>query len=309
VNGSAYRRPGAKLLVAEDGTTTGNVSGGCLEQDVREVPLQVIRAGQAEVRRYCSSSDEIAAWDLGVGCDGQVDVLIAPAPEPLSGERAQLDGRMPFAVATLLPTPGADRPPPATGRRLLVTPSRTEGTLGAELLDAEAAVRARELAATGRSAVEDLSGSAVFIDTLTPPPQLVLFGAGDDARPLTRFAADIGFRVVVTDRRPAYLTAGRFPAAAALVDGHSNAFERHLGLDPSCYAVVMTHSFSDDLAFVRLLLRSPVALHRHARPAAAHPSGFWATLAARAGSDESQRSRIYGRWVWISGRKARLRWR
>ena len=42
VRGSAYRHEGAKLLVAEDGTTTGNVSGGCLEQDVREVALQVI---------------------------------------------------------------------------------------------------------------------------------------------------------------------------------------------------------------------------------------------------------------------------
>src|SRR5881397_4453785 len=76
--GSAYRHEGAKLLVAEDGSTTGNVSGGCLEQDVREVALQVIRAGRSELRSYCSSADEIEAWDLGVGCEGQVDVLFEP---------------------------------------------------------------------------------------------------------------------------------------------------------------------------------------------------------------------------------------
>src|SRR5213596_237329 len=74
VRGSAYRHEGAKLAVAEDGTTAGNVSGGCLEQDVREVALQVIRTGAPELRSYCSSADEIAAWDLGVGCEGQVDV-------------------------------------------------------------------------------------------------------------------------------------------------------------------------------------------------------------------------------------------
>src|SRR2546425_3671208 len=72
VRGSAYRHEGAKLAVAENGTTAGNVSGGCLEQDVREVALQVIRTGRAELRSYCSSADEIEAWDLGVGCEGQV---------------------------------------------------------------------------------------------------------------------------------------------------------------------------------------------------------------------------------------------
>jgi len=46
VRGSAYRHEGAKLVVAEDGSTAGNVSGGCLEQDVREVALEVIRKGE-----------------------------------------------------------------------------------------------------------------------------------------------------------------------------------------------------------------------------------------------------------------------
>src|SRR2546422_3925537 len=36
VRGSAYRHEGAKLAVAENGTTAGNVSGGCLEQDRSE---------------------------------------------------------------------------------------------------------------------------------------------------------------------------------------------------------------------------------------------------------------------------------
>src|SRR5713101_5143982 len=105
VRGSAYRHEGAKLLVAEDGSTTGNVSGGCLEQDVREVALQVIRTGRPELRNYCSSADEIAAWDLGVGCEGQVDVYLEPA-EPRMRERALLDERQPFVACGLLPGRG-----------------------------------------------------------------------------------------------------------------------------------------------------------------------------------------------------------
>src|SRR5207247_9261828 len=101
VRGSAYRHEGAKLAVAEDGTTAGNVSGGCREQDVRQVALQVIRSGRPELRNYCSSADEIEAWDLGVGCEGQVDVLVEPA-EPRGRERGLLDQRQPFMVCTVL---------------------------------------------------------------------------------------------------------------------------------------------------------------------------------------------------------------
>src|SRR5438876_11367905 len=64
VRGSAYRHEGAKLVVAEDGGTAGNVSGGCLEQDVREVALQAIRTGEPQLRSYCSSADEVEAWEL-----------------------------------------------------------------------------------------------------------------------------------------------------------------------------------------------------------------------------------------------------
>src|SRR2546430_11156233 len=78
VRGSAYRHEGAKLVVAEDGSTGGNVSGGCLEQDVREVALEVIRTGRPQLRSYCSSADEIAAWDLGVGCEGEGLVFGGP---------------------------------------------------------------------------------------------------------------------------------------------------------------------------------------------------------------------------------------
>src|SRR5213080_500514 len=103
VRGSAYRHEGAKLLVAQDGGTTGNVSGGCLEQDVREVALQVLRTGRPELRSYCSGADEVAAWDLGVGCEGEVEVFVEPVTEPRPRERELLDGRRPFAVCSMMP--------------------------------------------------------------------------------------------------------------------------------------------------------------------------------------------------------------
>src|SRR2546425_1591160 len=67
VRGSAYRHEGAKLVVAEDGSTAGNVSGGCLAQDVREGALPGIRTGGPQLPRHFSSAHRKAARGLGVG--------------------------------------------------------------------------------------------------------------------------------------------------------------------------------------------------------------------------------------------------
>src|SRR5881409_2782814 len=214
VRGSAYRHEGAKLAVAEDGTTTGNVSGGCLEQDVREVALQVIRTGRPELRNYCSSADEIAAWDLGVGCEGQVDVLVEPALEARPRERELLNERRAFAVCTLID----GKRETGHGKRLIVTPDGAVGDLGSGDLDAAAAARARELLGTEQSGVHEVGGRTVFLDLFVPPPQLVVCGAGDDARPLVRFAADVGVIVGPAVRKHDAIPHDRFPAAAQLVE-------------------------------------------------------------------------------------------
>jgi xanthine/CO dehydrogenase XdhC/CoxF family maturation factor len=74
-----------------------------------------------------------------------------------------------------------------------------------------------------------------------------------------RFAAEVGFRVVVVDRRPGYLTVDRFPAAAALMQNAGDELDEALSLDAECFAVVMNHNFADDQAYLRALLKTPVA--------------------------------------------------
>lgn len=281
VRGSAYRHEGAKLAVAEDGSTAGNVSGGCLEQDVREVALRVIRTGKPELRSYCSGADEVASWDLGVGCEGQVDVYVEGA-EARPGERALLDERQAFVACRLMPGKGGDR--------LIVTARRTEGDLGSPDVTARATTKARELLETGESGIHEIAGRSVFFDVLVPPPQLVVLGAGDDARPLVRFAADVGFRVVVVDRRPGYLTVDRFPAAAALIRSAGDDLDDALALDAECYAVVMNHNVADDQAYLRALLKTPVAYVGMLGPRQ-RTERILRNLAAQGSLDET---RVYG---------------
>ncbi len=89
INGSTYRRPGARMLVAPDGATHGAISGGCLEQEVAQQALQVIDRGVAQVLPFDLTDDDLILG-FGTGCNGIVHVLIEPIPAPGRADPTQL---------------------------------------------------------------------------------------------------------------------------------------------------------------------------------------------------------------------------
>ncbi len=234
VRGSAYRHEGAKLAVAVDGSYLGNVSGGCLELDVRDVARDVIAGGRPQLRRYCSRLDEIKAWDLGVGCEGEVEIWIEPARAPRDTALHLLDGDDAFASCTLIEGDGDGH-------------SHWTVAVGAPRSGMPPAVATAfdQVVGTGRSALVDHADGAVFVDLFRPPPVLAIIGAGDDARPLARLAIELGFRVTVIDRRPGLLTAERFPGATLLVD-RGETLPGSLNRPADSYVVLMTHQYADD---------------------------------------------------------------
>jgi xanthine/CO dehydrogenase XdhC/CoxF family maturation factor len=260
ISRSAYRRPGARLFVDGEGGFLGGVSGGCLEEDVRDVGLEVLRTGRARLLHYDTGTDDTRLWGLGLGCDGEVDILVSPVPSSAQDPdsawarvRALLDGDQPFAIATVSED--------GAGGGVVV--AGAAGRIAGRLPDAgddEAALAVAAAALRGgRPVVETRGGRRLFADVLLPPPKLVVFGAGDDARPMVSFAAAAGFRVFVTDHRPAYLTAARFPEALRLFlhrPEDENASE--IPADRDTYAVVKTHSLARDTAWVQRLLATSV---------------------------------------------------
>jgi xanthine dehydrogenase accessory factor len=259
IAGSAYRRPGAKLLVQESGSTFGSVSGGCLEADVRETALAVIRSRSPRLRHYDTGSDESKLWGLGLGCEGSVDVFVQPVPGDLAGVVHRrlselVAARSPFAVCTVLDGP-------LTARTLVCSPPPevAAGGTGDVALDLAIGEEAADLFERGESKLVEVAGQAVFIETLTPPPVLVVFGAGDDARPLARVATGVGFDVTVVDHRPAYLAPDRFPPAVRLVLRRAAEGVAGLGLGRRHFVVVQTHSLEHDREWTRALLAEPLA--------------------------------------------------
>jgi xanthine/CO dehydrogenase XdhC/CoxF family maturation factor len=258
IRGSAYRRPGARLLIEPDGSGLGGVSGGCLEEDVREVGLQVLRNGASRLLHYETGGDDTKVWGLGLGCDGEVDILVQPVPpEAALGVWAQvrerLEGDAPFAIASPLEEG-------APGTVLVIGES---GRLAGRLDDAdaeEAALAAAEPALRGRRALaQRVAPRRVFVESLVPPPRLLVCGAGDDARPLVAAAAAVGFRVVVADHRAAYATRDRFPQAQQVLLLRAGDETSEVPADARTYAVVMTHSLKRDTEWVKRLAAADVA--------------------------------------------------
>jgi xanthine dehydrogenase accessory factor len=267
ISGSAYRRPGAKLLIDADGGFLGGVSGGCLEEDVREIGLHVLQSGTTRALHYDTGTDETKLWGLGLGCDGEVDLLVQPiaaaaaidADGPWARVRTLLRGDEPFAVATLIEPAGG----PPTGTLVVGAQGLIAGGLvnrGPEAAELEAEVVGVAVAALagGRSRLDTLGARRLFTDVLLPPPKLLVCGASDDARPTVTAAATAGFRVFVADHRAAYLTAERFPEAQHLWLGRPEEDMPGLPTDSEegtrdTYAVVKTHSLLRDTAWIKRL--------------------------------------------------------
>jgi xanthine/CO dehydrogenase XdhC/CoxF family maturation factor len=98
----------------------------------------------------------------------------------------------------------------------------------------------------------------MFRETIPTAPALLICGAGDDARPLLRMAKELGWQVALADTRPAYVTRERFPEADYFFCGNVDEIVEQLRIDNRTFAVVMTHRFEDDSAFLRALLATDI---------------------------------------------------
>lgn len=231
VEGHAYRKPGAMMLLYADGRKRGTISPGCLESDLLERMPELLEAGRCEIVRYNMNPEADAIWGEAVGCGGIVDVLL----EPLDGAAADALRELGVRLRT------------GAGASLLRY--RQGAGIAYEIRGSQAA-DAAAAAALPRS---DRSAGLLFAQSIAPRPRLLLFGAGYDAEPVARIASALGFRVTVADWRPGLLSRERFPGLELLC-GSPAEIAASLGMGPADYAVVMGHQLQRDRALIEALL-------------------------------------------------------
>jgi xanthine/CO dehydrogenase XdhC/CoxF family maturation factor len=248
VEGSNYRRPGARMLLAQDGRRAGTVSGGCLEAEVARRAWWLTANGPV-VERY-STIDDDGDMPYGSGCGGAVFLLLerrATAAPLLSALESAFQMRAPLAIATVLAGPHISK------RAFAPSADRNESEL------ARLARRALMQCASFEQSIELNDKLArVFADYRAARPGLWIFGAGDDARPLLALARELGWFVAVADGRSNLATRERFTAADEVrvlsIGDWPNAEAQHFSPRASDAAIVMTHSFEQDSRILATLL-------------------------------------------------------
>jgi xanthine/CO dehydrogenase XdhC/CoxF family maturation factor len=256
------------MVVRVDGSTVGIVSGGCLETDLAEQARKVHETGIPKVVTYDTRADDDAAWGLGLGCNGLIDVLL----EPLNPEQARAVGGLLVSAlrsesrslfATVIGAPENESDAPAIGAHAVFGNGSVEttGDWGNGLVLADAQTMNDEALTAGRRGlVSEFGNVQVAFEVVTPTIRLVICGSGPDAVPLVRFATQLGWDVIVVDHRPvAHAPVERFPGATVSECADSLRLGKYVELTSRTAAVVMSHHYARDLEYVRSLLDAGVA--------------------------------------------------
>ncbi len=210
---SAPRPVGSKLIVREDGSLEGSVSGGCVENDVVVAAQEVRENGVPRLVTYGITDD--MAFGVGLPCGGEIDVYIEPLADVVDSG-------------------------------VVLTVVAGEG-VGEKLHDLEleqAALR------RGRSHVIQLEDRTVFADVFADPPRLFVYGAVDTAEALCAAAKLLGWRTIVADARPRFATAQRIPSADELLVVWPEEALAAVAPDAATAIVVLTHDDKFDLPLV-----------------------------------------------------------
>lgn len=261
VEGSSYRRPGARMLVTDDGQLTGSISGGCLEGDALRRARRVMMTGKSETIIYDSTDiEEDLQHGAQLGCEGTIHILLesidyADQNNPVELLRNTSRQDNPVVLITILAAKNSIAH--LAGKRVLITASNqqniglTKNLLVDELILNDAVDIFTSKQSLTKNYKIDQENCRIFLEVILPAPRLTIYGAGNDAQPLVKMAAGLGWRVFIVDGRAPQATIQRFPEAEQVQVVKIDDLN-HQHLFPG-YAVLMSHNYHYDFAVLKLL--------------------------------------------------------
>ncbi|MBC7775042.1 MAG: XdhC family protein [Phycisphaerae bacterium] len=244
VIGSSYRRPGARMLVTEDGEITGAISGGCLEGDALRKAQFAIHQQQNKLEIY-DTTDEEDNLGVQLGCNGIVYILFEPIKNedvnnPIKLLKKAALKRKDAVLATVF---NQHKKAAQTGTCRYLNEDEM-----LFLKDAKIKTAAQTILKQKTSVVKAYHEDSMLYQFVPPAMQLIIVGAGNDAQPLMDMAALLGWNIVVVDGRPAYATQQRFPKATRICLTKPADILSAVKMDEQTAVVLMTHNYNYDLA-------------------------------------------------------------
>jgi xanthine dehydrogenase accessory factor len=231
VEGSSYRKPGATMLIGEDGIAVGAVSGGCIEKEVIRRAQPVFKNGEPIVISYDGR--------YTLGCNGTLYILIEPF-QP--ADKARLFTHYCDAFRA---------------RESWQIATRYEGdALGSNLIfnDTDVFSLHPRIPPVTDDKSTELSSQGVLIQKIDPSRQLIVIGAELDAIKLCSMASELGYvaRMILHPNNPDVVTEANKYYAEVVAPGD---FNQTLRLDDQTAVVLMTHSYSRDLLYLAALAK------------------------------------------------------
>lgn len=258
VEGSSYRRPGARMLITEDGQLTGAISGGCLEGDALRKALSAIVQQENKLITYDTTDEDDARIGVQLGCNGVVHILFEPIIDqevfnPIAILTALQAKREEAVLVTLFSLNSKIQP----GTSMLYRKDGIQSNVSAELRPAiieDIAEVWRNKTAAFTSYTTAGNELNCFLEFVRPPVSLVIAGAGNDAQPLAEVAYLLGWEVTVVDGRPTHASAARFPNANQVLVAKPEQVLGQVNIDEQTAFVLMTHNYNYDLDLLNRLL-------------------------------------------------------
>lgn len=260
VEGSSYRRTGARMLMFENGTWKGGISGGCLEKDVQKNAKLVMLENKAKIIRYDTNEDSPDNIGVGLGCNGIIDILISPLnPEhernPLAVLKICTESRESNLLVTVIKNDSSINW--QAGEMFMVEDVRN-------LISKSGAFKnkfeedVKNVLAKGKTQILDHqlpnAGSfSLLLEILPPNVHLIIVGNNYDIYPMSDLATVLGWKISVA-ANPMKLDKSIFNAAKIYATQNGQIPE--IETDEHTAVILMSHDYGTDLRNLKYFLHS-----------------------------------------------------
>ena len=271
LDGSSYRRPGARMLVNEDGNITGAISGGCLEGDAQKKALFTISEQKNVLFTYDTSKEDDSEMGIHLGCEGLIQVLFEKidtekVDNPIELLRKALSVRQKAVVVTLFDLDNKEKEQLGTCL-LLQEDGSISGNIPLSQFENSILNDLTEVMKNEESVFKQYKSGqesvTAFFEFIHPPVSLVVLGAGNDAIPLMKFADVLGWDFRIIDRRDTHANKERFPLASQTLVANPDVALNYISYDKRTFFVLVTHSYKCDYYFLKSLCDADAVSYTH----------------------------------------------
>ena len=262
LNGSSYRRPGARMIVDEEGQLTGAISGGCLEGDALRKAVFCIHTQIPKLVVYDTSDEEDATIGIQLGCSGIIQVLFEPIDEndplnPIELLKKAVHKRQNTVLVTLY-APQIKKGDTVGTSMLLEDSGEFHNNSSFQCVPETLMQDIKETLTIKKSSFKSYNLNDhtfnAFLSFISPPISLIIVGAGNDAIPLQSIAETLGWEVTIVDGRHTYAKIERFSSACQIIVSKPEKVLQQIPIDEKSVFVLMTHNYNYDYAILKALL-------------------------------------------------------